>query len=344
MQKRDVDYSALSLPVSAAMEMESANEKSKSLSTRDVLRYLLSALIGVVLFNTSYMAYESVLNTSTTRHTYTYDFWKTKNDKVIPKILYRTAPFPLRKAPTEVTNTLNKILYDNPEWVQIYFDDDDCESFVAYHYPQYKWHYDNLIPGAYKADLFRLLVIFKWGGVYNDIGHNYLAPILSVIDDNDEFVSATEETKSHSFRHALHNSFIAAYPNHPLVHYMITEITRDIEYCRLNADPLDVTGPAAIGRAFNRFFNDTGPSGDDRTPIRRGTYLKNNMKVKLLEHDPRRGIISYKGKDAIATKFPNYSDTMYKFRSTEKYSDLWVQGKVYKDLESCKEKCERCIN
>ena len=186
-------------------------------------------------------------NYGVNKATWTYAHYQTRQSKIIPKILYRTSPFPLHEASSVIQGALNKILVENPAYVQVYFDDMDCEQFVADYFPEYKWHYSVLVPGAYKADFFRLLVIYKWGGIYHDIGHSYLVPMNHVWDDHDEFISATEETKSGSFKHALHNSILGAYPKHPIIKFMIDETSKSIEKCAYYADPLDVTGPAGIG-------------------------------------------------------------------------------------------------
>ena len=41
------------------------------------------------------------------------------------------------------------------------FDDDDCREFIKNNFPEVVLEaFDNLIPGAYKADLFRLCILF----------------------------------------------------------------------------------------------------------------------------------------------------------------------------------------
>jgi hypothetical protein len=50
------------------------------------------------------------------------------------------------------------------------FDDYECRAFIAFEYPDdVLYAYDRLIPTAFKADLWRYCVLYKYGGAYMDI-------------------------------------------------------------------------------------------------------------------------------------------------------------------------------
>ena len=50
------------------------------------------------------------------------------------------------------------------------FNDADCREFIAREYPpDVLMAYDLLIPTAFKADLWRYCVLYKYGGVYLDV-------------------------------------------------------------------------------------------------------------------------------------------------------------------------------
>ena len=51
-----------------------------------------------------------------------------------------------------------------------YYDDTGARDFIINNYPsEVLWAYDKLIPGAYKADLWRYCVLYINGGIYVDI-------------------------------------------------------------------------------------------------------------------------------------------------------------------------------
>lgn len=91
----------------------------------------------------------------------------------IPKVVFRTGPFHMCKAPDVVKSYLEDLVQKNPQFTQVYFDDHDCRQFVRDYFNEYLDAYDSLVPTAFKADLFRLLALYQFGGVYNDIGHLY---------------------------------------------------------------------------------------------------------------------------------------------------------------------------
>ena len=123
---------------------------------------------------------------STTRET------TTLGPKVLPKLLFRTAPFPLQKAPKEVRQVLNDTVQMSNEYILMYFDDHDSELFIQDHYPTYYLPYQSLTVGSYRADILRLLILYHFGGIYNDIGHVYTKPISQVFTANDEFVTVID--------------------------------------------------------------------------------------------------------------------------------------------------------
>ena len=263
-----------------------------------------------------------------------------KSKKKIPKILFRTSAVEREKLSVE----LQKILVDSKEqnrgYQQVYFNDVDINEFITNEFPEYIKAYQSLVPGAYKADLFRLLALYKYGGIYNDIGHRFLVPIEQLLDANDEFIAATEVSRHGSYAHALYNGILAAYPSHPIIKFMIDDIVYTIMHCNYMADPLDITGPAAIGRAFNKFMRDWNPGYTgtaptwDRMPIRRGNYRHKGYQIKLLQHNPRKEKIYDGVKGVIRTKFPSYYSKIYKEQG-ERYDSLWRQRRVFSESAAC---------
>ena len=57
-----------------------------------------------------------------------------------------------------------------PNYNHIFFDDNDCISFLEKHYKQkYTDAFKNMKSGAHKADLFRYAYLYKMGGLYVDV-------------------------------------------------------------------------------------------------------------------------------------------------------------------------------
>lgn len=271
-----------------------------------------------------------------------YQTFTARQDRFIPKIIWRTSKYELHEAPQQIQDSLRRTASMNPDYTQVYLSDKGILDFVTKEFPQYLRQYNSLIPGAYRADLFRLLVLHKYGGVYNDIGHEYLCPLSEIISFGDEFVAGTEDNKQGSFQHAMHNSFLAAYPGNPLVWTMIECIMEDVATCGYNSDPLDITGPAALGHAFNvwkamqktdRHAAFTGYN--DKIP--RGSAVIHGMQIKTLSHDAQNHKLLHQGKAVISTKFPGYYKMMYNSKNERStYDKMWRDNAVYdKKLTNC---------
>ena len=142
--------------------------------------------------------------------------------KTIPKLLFRTAPYPLHNVPKEIQYILNATITKNQEYLLIYFDDNDAKAFVHDHYPQYESILAKLNTGAYRADVLRLLIVYHYGGMYNDIGHSYLVPLREVISEGDEFISAVEQDDRCECN--VHNALLGSYPKHPLLLHIIKSV------------------------------------------------------------------------------------------------------------------------
>lgn len=82
----------------------------------------------------------------------------------IPKVIHQT--YINRDMDVEYYETcmINKNM--NPEYEYKFYTDNDIRKYIKDNFPEYLKAYDKLIPGAYKADLFRYLVLYKEGSLY----------------------------------------------------------------------------------------------------------------------------------------------------------------------------------
>lgn len=81
--------------------------------------------------------------------------------------------------------------------------------------------YDKLIPGAFKADFFRYIILYVHGGCYFDSGLIYLEHLRDTIQPNDTFVSSPDENR-------MNNAFICCTRQHPIIDITIRRIVRRI--------------------------------------------------------------------------------------------------------------------
>ena len=106
--------------------------------------------------------------------------------------------------------------------------------------------YDRLLPGAYKADFFRYLLIYKFGGLYSDID-TILHKDLSANDvahlRDDAVTVARDLTPSR----LLNGGILIAPPGHALFRCALGEVVDHSLRRKHGLEALDVTGPGVLG-------------------------------------------------------------------------------------------------
>jgi hypothetical protein len=155
-----------------------------------------------------------------------------------------------KRVPSKLYYTVEHLISINQEYEYRYFDDQKCHEFLQENFDKEVLEcYDILIPGAFKADLFRAAYLYKNGGVYIDTGMYSYIPLRDILMKDDTFVSV----KDFSFlttNSYVYNGFIATIPEHPIVKNYLERIIRNVknrDYCDHH---LSITGPKALGISF----------------------------------------------------------------------------------------------
>jgi len=138
----------------------------------------------------------------------------------------------------------------NPEYEYHLYDDTDRYDFIKNYYPQLLDAYENLLPGAFKADLWRLLIIYQYGGVYIDIKQVHFLPFSRIIrPDCKVFVCQDLQPGM------LWNALFGAVKNNPYIEYYIVNMIININNNYYSNDVLGITGPKLMGECFNKMLN-----------------------------------------------------------------------------------------
>jgi mannosyltransferase OCH1-like enzyme len=242
----------------------------------------------------------------------------------IPFIIHQT--YFTSKLNMDILQTCMTIKNMNPEYNYAFYDDKQCREYIKAHYPpHYLKAYDMVIPGAYKADVFRYLLLFREGGVYMDCKSSTILPLRDFIPHTATFAVFRDRPKG-----SLLNSFMAVTANHPILKIVIDLTIDNILNKRYNNNSLDITGPQTLGRAFN-IFNGR-PELEDIEP---GVYGKNRDLVILgsfyvigegdNEFD---ALVDPALTPLVAKTLKNY----YNNPNRIDYHALWTDRKVFKDV------------
>ena len=184
----------------------------------------------------------------------------------IPKLIHQTIGSALTIDST-LSNNIDLLENINRGWTHTIYEDKDCRRFIGNHYGYYflklfdKFHHDY---GSAKADWFRYLLMYEFGGVYLDIKSSCLVPLDTVLNDSDEFILSHWSSKWGKW--GRHDSLgvareyqqwhIISKPKHPYLKAVISLVKDNID----NYDPirdgigqiavLKLTGPIAYTMAI----------------------------------------------------------------------------------------------
>jgi len=108
-------------------------------------------------------------------------------DQRIPKIIWQTMK--TNVVPPVISDSSSSWIDKNPEYEYRFFDDSDIYKFIKIEFPQYLRAYKKIKHGAVKADLWRYLIIYKYGGIYADIDCKCVVPLRQWINPTSTWVT-----------------------------------------------------------------------------------------------------------------------------------------------------------
>jgi len=175
----------------------------------------------------------------------------------IPKKIFQTWEVPTDKMSQEMRNLINTWKEKNPNYNYILYDAKDRENFIKNNFTKQIYDaYCRILPGAYKADLWRYCVLYIYGGVYIDIDTICIGNLDDFLQEGIEFVCIIDFNRSLTDgQHNLANGFIASVPQSKILKYCIDIIIYQIDNNIIPHSKLNFSGPGVLGRAMNTYLN-----------------------------------------------------------------------------------------
>jgi|Laugresbdmm110sn_1035088.scaffolds.fasta_scaffold17630_2 mannosyltransferase OCH1-like enzyme len=264
----------------------------------------------------------------------------------VPLIIYQT--WHSKKLPPKMSACVERLKYDNPEFEHHLYDDADCRGFIKDNYEKEILDaYDQLVPGAYKADLWRYCMLYKMGGIYLDIkfqcepGFSLMEftkeeetfvldrpygdlniPLevnLSIINSPEFYENLPKYTDGtwNNRQIGLYNAVIATVPHNPILYDCIQRIVKNVKTQNYGYNALYPTGPGLLGEVY--FTTDC--ENDYLTKVKQVKYFNSIQGTYILNNDKK-----------VLSQYPEYRAEQRKY--SEKgplfyYSDLWYNKKIY---------------
>lgn len=229
---------------------------------------------------------------------------KPQYDSVIPLNIFQT--WHTHNLPPLMKESVNLIKRLNPGFQHFLFDDNDCRNFIIENYPpDVLYAFDNLIPGAYKADLWRYCVLYKLGGIYLDIKYrpvNYF-----------RFISLTE--KEHfvldADKYGIYNALLVCKPGNQILFKAIRQIVENVKRKYYGNHCLDPTGPKLLAKYFTN-------RDKQRFEMRHEYYNNNNNRFVFFKNY------------VVLKSYHGYLNEHNANKKIQHYGVLWEQRKIYK--------------
>ncbi len=150
-----------------------------------------------------------------------------------------------KSLPPFMQANLNLLRSQNPEFTFHVYSDEDCIQFLTRHFPSDVTDaFHTLIPGAYKADLWRLCILYIYGGIYMDIK---LSPIkkfkLIELTESEHYVLDRPNKTLH-----IYNALMVCKAKNQFLHQCIRQIVHNVNTQYYGESVLSPTGPEMLGR------------------------------------------------------------------------------------------------
>lgn len=173
----------------------------------------------------------------------------------IPYNLFQT--WETKNISEDLQQIVNTWKINNPEYNHSLYDSKEREEFIKNNFNSSVYNaYCKIIPGAFKADLWRYCILYMYGGVYIDIYTLCLGSISNFLNKDIDFMVPIDlNTNIYEGTHNLFNAFIASIPQHKILYFCINYIVQLIENNIIPSSKLDFSGPGCLGRCTNIYLN-----------------------------------------------------------------------------------------
>ena len=256
----------------------------------------------------------------------------------IPRKIYQTHK-KFEKLPKGMQQALQRTEKMHPHCEYAFYDNERCDQLIADHFPKRVVDaYNALVPGAYKADLFRYCLLYRYGGLYLDAGmfclHSLEEVVWPIGEKNYPFVSAVDQNQSGG----AYNAFIASAPKHPILAVAINICVHRIERREYGRSTLHPTGPYVLGDAINLYLHHSpgtsiqaGVQGEEKDVYLLARGLRYKCRYSHFGHKISEStiVLLYRGKEYADSKYPGFYVEWRDHRKKTYYHGLWQKKQIY---------------
>jgi mannosyltransferase OCH1-like enzyme len=227
--------------------------------------------------------------------------FKSHYNSIIPLKIFQT--WHTKILPVNMLLNIQNLKKCHPNFQYYLYDDNDCREFIKNNYSnEVLWAFDKLIPGAYKADLWRYCILYTYGGVYLDIKFNSINNFrLIALTEKEHFVLDADNI-------GIYNGFMVCKPGNKILLDCINKIIEHVKIKYYGEGYLHPTGPRLLGSYFT-------------------IEEKGSLELKL-EPVNEQHFINYNNMYILAS-YKEYRTEQKFSQKKEHYSNLWNNKQIY---------------
>lgn len=175
-----------------------------------------------------------------------FDLEPTSAQSKFPRVIHQTDES--RVLSDKCYETVMTILDWNPDYTYKFYDDNDRAKVVKDYSADVYAAYCKLEPGAFRADLFRYVILKLEGGFYMDCKQVWKRPLDYLIHELGPSCPSPLLVQDADGR-GIFNAFMAAEPGSAAMTATIAWVTENVRREDYGENQLDITGPLALAKA-----------------------------------------------------------------------------------------------
>ena len=225
------------------------------------------------------------------------------NNINIPTNIFQT--WHTKNLPPLMQKAVQQVKTFNPRFKHYLFDDNDCREFIRNNFSEEILNaYDRLIPGAYKADLWRYCVLYKLGGIYLDIKYKPINGFKFInLLEREHFVYDTNNID-------IYNALMICSPGNQILLNAINKVVENVKNNFYGSSFLEPTGPKMLTDCIS-----------DKSYI--------DLNHKELNGNSDYKIIYYRGYPVLKS-YNGHHRERERFSIKEHYAILWKNKNIYR--------------
>ena len=223
---------------------------------------------------------------------------------VIPQNIFQT--WHTKKLPPLMFASIEKLKKNNPCFKHYLYDDNECREFIKNNYDSHVLNaFDNLIPGAYKADLWRYCILYRYGGIYLDIKyvHTRDFKLINLIEKEHWVLDADN--------FGIYNALLVCKQGNPILLRAINQIVQNVKNKFYGTNCLQPTGPQLLSMFFTEEEKQNFDMKHNFVNTLNNRYITLNKIIVMA---------SYKG----------YLQESKNYQIVNHYGVLWNNRQIYK--------------